>query len=477
MSKKMIIQPADYFLMCRHDFATFVAMAFSTLYPNAPFLHNWHIDALVTAIMKTYHGDETRLIVNMPPRMLKSFILSVAYPAWVLGHHPSMEIMCISYGDELVKDLGDKCLTLMQSPRYRQVFPNSRLHQRRQSPSHIGVMGGGKRLGISAGGAITGRGANIIIIDDPLKAGDGRSKQRDNINEWFDVNIYQRLNNKNKGVIILVMQRIHQLDLSGYLFEKADPWMHLNLPALAEQDATFELLDGRIHQRKEGDVLHPAQESREMLDRVKANQGSYVFAAQYQQDPASDEEALLHKRYFVIEPRANFPTKFSKSVWSWDTATKTGDANDYSVGIHMSVTQDKHYYVHEVIRKKMQYPELLKTIRQSAKQTNDTFSCTVVVEDAASGQVIIQELRREGIAIKAHAPITDKFTRVSGVSGIVESGFVHLPADAYWLDEFLLEVTRFPNAKHDDQVDAFTQALHYLVSTQRRLGFFDIDWK
>lgn len=273
------------------------------------------------------------------------------------------------------------------------------------------------------------------------------------------------------------MQRIHQFDLSGYLFEKADPWVHLNLPAIAEQDACFELLDGRIHQRKEGDVLHPAQESKERLEQVKANLGSYVFAAQYQQDPASDEEALLHRRYFVIEPRTNFPTKFRTSVWSWDTANKQEESNDYNVGIHMSATREGHYYIHDVIRKKMQFPDLLKSVKNSAKKTNDTFRCTVVVEDASSGQNIIQALRHDGIAIKAHKPIIDKFSRVSGVSGIVESGFVHLPADAPWLDDFLLEVTRFPNSKHDDQVDAFSQALHYLVSTQRRRGSFDIDWK
>lgn len=472
MAKKPPINPDDYFLACRNDFATFVGMAFGTLYPNAPFLHNWHIEALVAAIMKTYRGEETRLIVNMPPRMLKSFILSVAYPAWVLGHHPSMEIMCISYGDDLVKDLGDKCLTLMQSERYRRTFPNIRLRMRQQSPAQIGVMGGGKRLGISAGGAITGRGANIIIIDDPLKVGDARTKQRETINDWFDQNVYQRLNNKNKGVIILVMQRIHQFDLSGYLFEKVDPWVHLNLPAIAEQDALFELLDGRMHQRRAGDVLHPAQESRELLERVKANQGSYVFAAQYQQDPASDTEALLQRRQFVIEPSANFPTKFRTSVWSWDTANKEEESNDYSVGIHVSQTADGHYYVHDVIRDKMKFPALLEAVKRSALQTRDTFKCSVVVEDAASGQNVIQMLRHNGITIKAHKPVGDKFTRLSGVSGFVESGFVHLPSDAPWLEEFLLEITRFPNSKHDDQVDAFSQALHYLVTTRRR-GFFD----
>ena len=214
------------------------------------------------------------------------------------------------------------------------------------------------------------------------------------------------------------------------------------------------------------------QESKEMLERVKANQGSYVFAAQYQQDPASDEEAILHRKYFVIEPRANFPAVPRMSIWSWDTANKTGESNDYSVGIHMSVTNDKHYYIHDVIRKKMQYPELMKTIKAAAKQANDSFRCTVVIEDAASGQVIIQELRSQGIAVKGHSPITDKFTRVSSVSGIVESGFVHLPENAPWLDEFMLEVTRFPNAKHDDQVDAFSQALHFLVNATRFRGFF-----
>lgn len=472
MNKPLPLREEDYFLACRHDFETFVAMAFSTLWPNKPYMHNWHIDALVAAIMKTHDGRSTRLIVNMPPRMLKSFILSVAYPAWVLGHNPSMEIMCVSYGDELVRDLGENCLKLMQSERYRRVFPHVRLHKKRQSPAHIGVIGGGKRLGISAGGAMTGRGANLIIIDDPIKVGDARTKQRETINEWFDQNVYQRLNNKNKGVIILVMQRVHQFDLSGFLLEKADPWEHLCLPAIAEEDATFELLDGGVHVRKMGDVLHPEQESRELLERVKVNQGSYVFASQYQQNPVSDSESLIYRKHFVIEPRANFPAQFYKSVWSWDTANKEEESNDYSVGIHVSVTREGHYYVHDIIRGKMKFPALLDAVQKSASQSRDTFRCAVVVEDAASGQNIIQMLRGKGIVIKAHKPVGDKFTRLSGVSGIVESGFVHLPAEAPWLEDFLLELTRFPGTAHDDQVDAFSQALHYLVEAKRYNSFF-----
>jgi predicted phage terminase large subunit-like protein len=472
-SKRVVISEADYFLACRHDFSTFVGFVFGTLTPNAPYLHNWHIDAMAAQLGKCDEGECKRLIVTMPPRMLKSIVMSVAYPAWLLGHNPSVEIMCISYGDELVRDLGDKSLALMQSPRYRKVFPNVRLHQRRQSASHIGVIGGGRRLGISAGGAITGRGANIIIIDDPLKASDARNKQREVINSWFDENIYQRLNNKNEGVIILVMQRLHLYDLAGYLLEKPEPWIHMNLPAIAEFDDEYELPGGNIYLRKTGDILHPRLESREKLELVKQNQGAYVFAAQYQQDPASDKEALVQKDWFVMVPPDKWPdvSKFTTLYISWDTANNVGETNDYSVGILIGYIH-RHYYIIDVIRKKMQFPDLLKCIESNRKYKGR--HVRIIVEDAASGQSIIQSLRSIRTSVKAQKPVADKFMRLCAVSGLIESRFVHLPAGAPWVDEFLLEVTRFPNTPHDDQVDALSQGLNYIYNRPR--GFGDADF-
>lgn len=457
--KRQITNSDDYFLACRHDFTTFVGMVFTTLWPGKPYLHNWHIEAMAAQLMKTQNGECTRLIVNMPPRMLKSVVMSVAWPAWMLGHNTSAEIMCISYGDDLVKDLGSQTLTLMQSERYRRVFPNVRLHKRSVAASDIRVIGGGRRLGISAGGQITGRGGNIIIIDDPIKASDARTKQRESINTWFDENIYQRLNNKNSGVIILVMQRLHLFDLTGYLLDKQDGhWNQLCLPAIAEDDEEYELSDGRVYLRRTGEILHPAHESQEMLSQVKKFNGAYNFASQYQQQPASEKEAIIRKEWFVIDPQCRFPKKFNRIVVSWDTAIKIDEHNDYSVGVVIGVYRD-HYYILDVIRKKLAYPDLLKKIKDVRMKYK---SSEILVEDCASGHNIIQSLRADGIPVKSYKPHGDKFIRLSGVSGIIESGLMHLLEDAPWLSDFLLEITRFPNAAHDDQVDALSQGLKYL---------------
>ena len=472
--KKPPVNPDDYFLACRYDFTTFVGMVFRTLWPNKPYLYNWHIEAMAVQLMKTRTGECNRLIVNMPPRMLKSVVMSVAWPAWVLGHDTSAEIMCISYGDDLVKDLGNLSLTLMQSERYQKVFPNVKLHKRAVAASDIRIIGGGRRLGISAGGQITGRGANIIIIDDPIKASDARTKQRESINTWFDENIYQRLNNKNTGVIILIMQRLHLFDLTGYLLDKQEGhWKQLCLPAIAEQDEDYELSDGGVYCRKMDEILHPAHESQQMLDHFKQFHGAYHFAAQYQQQPASDKDALVRKEWFVQVPAAKWPSLnyFTSIYMSWDTANNVGEANDYSVGILVGY-RNHHYYVLDIVRKKMQFPELLKTIE--SYRYYERRKVKLIVEDAASGQAIIQALRHGRTAVKSHKPLGDKFLRLSSVSGIIESGFVHVPERAPWLDEFFLEVTRFPNVLHDDQVDALSQALNHIEHRPR--GFFDADF-
>lgn len=451
---------ADYYLACKHDFPTFIGFVFSTLFPNKQYIHNWHIDAMAEQLVQSYLGNCQRLIVNMPPRMLKSIVMSVAYPAWLLGHDPSAEVMCISYGDELVKDLGHKCLTLMQSDRYKKAFPNIRLNKKHQRANHIGLIGGGKRLGIPAGGAITGRGGDIIIIDDPLKASDARNKERESINQWYDDNIYQRINNKNKGVVIIVMQRLHENDLTGHLMSKPEPWHLLKLPAIAEIDAQYPMPLENIYHRKAEEVLHPRLESLEKLEMVKANLGSYVFAAQYQQEPACDTESIVMKNWFAIEPISVWPQKFDRIIQSWDTAHKVEESNDYSVGITIG-EKDRHYYILDVIRKKLKFPELMAVMRREKAANADL---ELLVEDAASGQTIIQALRCEAIPVKSYAPLGDKFTRLSGVSGIIESGLVHVPIGAVWVDDFLLEVTRFPNSKHDDQVDALSQGLKYLAT-------------
>lgn len=458
----------DMLTLYRNHFGSYIAFVFNVLFPGKRYLHNWHLDVIADHLSRCATGEIKRLIINMPPRMMKSTCSSIALGTWLLGRDPSTQIMNISYGQELVKDFGSASQKLMQSPRYRKLFPNTRLTPNRCTAEGLFLPQGGYRLGLSAGGAITGRGADFIIIDDPLKASDAHGKELYSINQWFDDNIYQRLNNKNTGVIIVVMQRLHEDDLTGYLMSKDEDWTLLTLPAIAEENLEYQLSDGGVYLRNRGDVLHPEIESLAHLLNFKTSHGSYVFDAQYQQHPSSPEEGLVKADWFVRVPPSEWPTTFEHVFQSWDTAHDINEHNDYSVGITFGC-HNKITYVLDVFRKKLQFNDLMKAIVQK----RDTYKPRdVVIEDAASGKSLIQALHSDRIPARSYKPTGDKFIRLSSVAGLVESGLVRLPTSAPWLDDFVMELTRFPNARHDDQVDAFSQGLLWLQDKGRRRGFF-----
>lgn len=282
MSKPNKITPEVIRAIYKNDLSSFIEFTFRTLYPNRDYHHNWHVDVIADKLMQCYHRKIKRLIINMPPRALKSTCASVAFPAWVLANNPSEQIMCISYGDELVRDFGALTRTVMTSPKYRAMFPEAQVSSRNPSPAQLRTLQGGIRQGISAGGPITGRGADIIVMDDVLKASAINTKERDHINQWYDDNIYQRLNNKKDGVIILVMQRLHEYDLAAHLMESSDEWELLELRAIAEENEQYEWSKhgNRVtYLRAEGEALHPAMEPIEQLKRLKQSIGGYVFAA------------------------------------------------------------------------------------------------------------------------------------------------------------------------------------------------------
>lgn len=455
--------------MYRYDLSSFIQLSFQTLNPGKSYLHNWHIDVIADHLERCRRGEIKRLIINMPPRMLKSTCASVAFPAFVLGHDPSKQLMCVSYGDELVREFGHHSKSLMLSPMYRALFPHINLGMR-SSVNKLNMVGkGGYRMAVSAGGAITGRGADIIIIDDPLKASDAKTKERTRINDWYSENCYQRLNNKNKGVIIVVMQRLHTDDLTGFLLDLKEDWEVLTLPAIAEDDEIFKLSNGHSYKRSAGGILHPQLESEQKLLQFKENHGGYVFAAQYQQKPASDSEALVRSDWLKPYYPHELPKRFSTIVQSWDTANKQDERADYSVGITFGVKKNA-YYILDVFRKKLEFPELLKVIREKKKEYK---ASNVVIEEAASGHAIVSALQREYMPLKPVKPKGDKFMRLAAVSGILESGIVHVPYDAPWLHDFILEVTRFPSVRNDDQVDALSQGLAWIHEHTRYWGFYD----
>ena len=202
----------------RTDFSLFVEKAFTEVTGGEEFYHNFHIDVIADKLVKIIDGTEKRLIINLPPRYLKSMIASVAFPAFYLGHFPNKKIMCISYNQELANDLADQCLRILQSKWYKRIFPKTKLVREPISKSNIQTTSRGVRIASGVDGTLTGRGADLIIIDDPLKADEAHSPESlERINRWFSQSVSTRLNNKNEGAILIVMQRLNENDLTGSL--------------------------------------------------------------------------------------------------------------------------------------------------------------------------------------------------------------------------------------------------------------------
>jgi len=279
---------AEYETMVRQDFGTFTARCFYDLNPQTDLAMNWHLEVIAAKLTAIRQGKIRRLIINLPPRSLKSLMASVAFPAWCLGHDPSKQILCVSYAQELADKLARDCRGIMLSGWYRHFFP-TRLAPHRQAVAEFITTRQGYRLATSNGGVLTGRGADIILIDDPLKPEEALSDtQRQAANEWFSHTLYSRLNDKRHGVIVIIMQRLHEDDLVGHVLAQ-EPWEVLRFPAIAEEDEMHEIetiWGPRTFARRRGEVLHPDREPLETLDRFRRTTGEYNFAGQYQQSPA-----------------------------------------------------------------------------------------------------------------------------------------------------------------------------------------------
>ena len=285
----MILSLNEYHSLLRSDFYAFAEAAFYELNPTADFLPNWHLEEIASALEECRQGKITRLIINVPPRSLKSHSASIAFPAFVLGHDPTAQIISVSYGQDLANKLAWECRRLMSGPFYQSLFPETRLSPDRQVLQEFTTTKFGFRFSASMGGTLTGRGADFIIIDDPLTPEEALLEaQRNAANRFFDHTLYSRLNDKRTGCIILVMQRLHEHDLVGHVL-KTEDWKVLRFPAIAEEDEFHEIHTpyGTKHVfRKKGEALHPEREPLEVLKRIRETQGEYTFAGQYQQAPA-----------------------------------------------------------------------------------------------------------------------------------------------------------------------------------------------
>ena len=429
---------------------------FATLESGQSYVPNWHLKAIAYQLERVRRGEIKRLIINMPPRSLKSMTASVAFPAFVLGHDPARRIICVSYSGDLAKKHANDFRAVLEAPWYLELFERTRIGQK-DSEAEIELTARGFRLATSVGGTLTGRGGDLIIIDDPLKPDDAYSEARRNAaNEWFKNTLLSRLDDKRTGAIIIVMQRVHMDDLTGFVTSQSDEWEVLNLPAIAEVDEEIPISSTEVHRRRLGEALSSVREPLSVLQNMKVQLGSDAFSAQYQQMPVPPGGAMIKRdwimRYVDLPPRH----ELSLTLQSWDTANKGGPENDFSVCTTWIITRNGRWYLVDVWRNRVDYPELKAAVRLLASRHG---ARRVLVEDAGAGTALVQELVGEVNGILAVKPDRDKISRMAVVSAKFESGLVFLPERAPWLAEFEAELFAFPGSRHDDQCDSVSQAL------------------
>ncbi|WP_171052629.1 phage terminase large subunit [Ruegeria sediminis] len=445
--------------VCRDNFFSFVWKVFDTLHhgPNGTFEPAWHVRAMCHALDNVRTGEYHRLVINIPPRCLKSVTVAVSYVAFLLGHHPGAKIIVASYGLDLARKHSEDCRRVMSSRWYQEMFPDTRLARRGNTVDEIRTTRGGSRKAVSIGSSVTGHGADYIIIDDLLKAGDANSEaELIRAQEFIEGTLLSRFDNPGEGRVVMIAQRLHEMDPPGYLLDQGT-YRHLNLPAIAEENEVVPIGRGQVHRRKPGDLLFPARLDRATLDRMRREMGSAVFNCQYQQNPVAPDGSPLRWEWFKTYETAPDMRLCQLVVQSWDTGTSSDPRSDYSVCTTWGFW-DNAWYLLDLWRGQLDYPDLKSKALALVRQWNPD---KVLIEDAATGRPLFQELFQDDKRYVRMVPEKDKEIRFNAACAPVEEGKVFLPVEAHWLPVFKRELQSFPRGRNDDQVDSFSQFLNW----------------
>jgi predicted phage terminase large subunit-like protein len=454
-----------FLAIARIDLKAFIRQAFVTVHPGTEFVDNWHINAIVHCLEECIEGRMPRLIINLPPRQLKSFLVSVALPAFLLGQNPTAKIICVSYSDELARTLARDFRRIVEAAWYRKLFPAVKLSK--CTEKEIYTTKGGFRYSTSVHGSLTGLGGDFIIIDDPMKSADANSdKLRESTNDWYRNTLLSRLDDKEYGVQILVMQRLHVNDLTGFV-EAGGNFHKLSLPAVARREHRIRVGKGRFHTRKAGTALHPKREGLRVLEGLRKVMGSQKFSAQYQQSPDSPDGALFKRKWFNI---LHEPPKYRNGGhWyvSIDAAASTAETADYTA-ISIIYADERGYFVTAAGRGHWDYETLVAKAQRYRRDLVGPVE--FVIEAASAGVSLIQTLRKGGISCFHYVPKGDKVYRASLAVPIIHSGRVHIvdqPGNNAWVRPYLNEFLTFPFGRYDDQVDSLVQLVDW---AERRIN-------
>lgn len=439
--------------------ADFVKAAWPILEPTTPLRWNWHLDLLCEYLTLCSRGECRRLIINVPPRTMKSLLCTVFYPVWRWASRPDRRFMFVSYAEKLSTDHSVYRRNVMNSPWFRErwghcfSFAKDQNLKTQYENSKRGAM-----FSTSITGTATGKGGDELIFDDPQNPETAISDtERATSTRNFDTTFRPRLNDPANGVIIVIMQRLHELDVSGHAMTKEPgEWTHIKLPAEAEYGERWEFpISRRVVERKPTDLLWPERLSRDVLKGLKASLGSWAYAGQYQQNPAPLEGGIIKRAWLKFY--RELPAKGSL-LQSWDCSFKDTKDSDFVVGQVWQKSEGSFYLVDQV-RDRMDFVQTKAAIRaMSAKHAKATAK---LIEDKANGPAVIASLRTEISGIIAITPKDSKEARLHAVSPLFEAGNVYLPdpSIAPWVNDYIQELCTFPNAAHDDQVDSTSQAL------------------
>ena len=438
----------------RTDLLTFTQTMFRAR-KGADFKYNWHQSVICTALEKIVTGDIKRLIINVPPRSGKTELAVVNFIAWCMGNFPDSEFIHATYSKRLATANAYGARAIMLHEKYTEIFPDVSLSGDSKAKDEFRTSDGGLVYATGAEGSITGIGAGkmrdyfggAIIIDDPHKAGEANSDtMRQNVLDWFTTTMESRKNSPDTPIIV-IMQRLHEDDLSGYLLGggNGEEWEHILIPALDENDETF----------------WKGQFKTEDLHRIRST-NSYVFSGQMMQTPSPVGGGIFKTDWwgrYEQEPHFDYRVMFA------DTALKTGQENDYSVFQCWGVSKNNIYLIDQV-RGKWESPQLLKVAKDFWNKhrviPNGTLR-QLKIEDKASGTGLIQQLKQEGYPVRDIQRNRDKVTRAYDAAPMIEAGRVYLPANNPWIGAFIQECEMFPNGKHDDQVDPMMDAVQEML--------------
>jgi predicted phage terminase large subunit-like protein len=406
--------------------------------------------------------SEKRLVLNQPPRTLKSQIVSVCLPAWKLGRNPGARIICASYSEDLARKFSRDCRALMESSFYKRVFPRTRLNPKKSTENEFETTQRGYRLATSVGGTLTGRGGDILIVDDPIKANDANSQVAlAGADEWFHNTALSRLDSAD-SLVIVTMQRLHQEDLSGILIEKG--WPPLVIPAIATESQTYLIGKDETYTRPAGELLQPKRDSWEAIESKRREIGSRLWDAQYQQNPTPAEGNMIKAAWLARYDFSPAERKFRRVVLSCDPAGKAGVRNDYTA-ITICGFDKKEIHLLHVTRGHWTVLQMRDRIKALAR---DWKVDPVIIEDTSSGMGLLQMLREEQLLnMIGRRPKADKEVRMSQHEGRFEAGNIVLPKEAPWLADFEAELLAFPNGRYDDQVDALLLFLDWFHQRER----------